>query len=135
MTPEKSADRSAPGSVQFNVQFLHPSVFLGIPDQPLRAEAAIARHYFGVSADAVTELRNQFASSNLTRVRELLTDSSFMSAASNLPFKADQVVAAVGDSMTDDLQSWAYQLDVLNKSHLDGRFLGPELWEVWRHVR
>ncbi|MQA77092.1 MAG: hypothetical protein GEV10_01185 [Streptosporangiales bacterium] len=62
---------------------------------------------FGLDKDRYAELTEGFAVHARQAAQELLDDDAFASAVDALPFAPGQTVLAVGDSMTDDLQSWA----------------------------
>lgn len=72
---------------------------------------------FGLSVDAYEEIRARFAEHARAAARDLLTDPGFAAAVDALPFQAEQTVIAVGDSLTDDLQSWAEILRHVLQQH------------------
>ena len=62
---------------------------------------------FGLDPAAYAELTGSFNEQARKAAEKLLADPSFAARVSELPFHAGQTVLAVGDSVTDDLQSWA----------------------------
>jgi acyl-CoA thioesterase I len=53
------------------------------------------------------EILAQFAAASRQAAEELLADSDFAARVDHLPFAPGETVVAFGDSLTDDLQSWA----------------------------
>lgn len=62
---------------------------------------------FGVSPEEYSAIRGRFDALALSAAEELLADSGFADRVSRLPFQRGARILAVGDSVTDDLQSWA----------------------------
>jgi lysophospholipase L1-like esterase len=62
---------------------------------------------FGVSDDEYAAIRNDFDAQARTAAEELLADAEFADGVARLPFRRGAQILAVGDSITDDLQSWA----------------------------
>jgi lysophospholipase L1-like esterase len=60
----------------------------------------------GFSLDDYRALRAHFAGQAREAAQELLADADFAARVDRLPFAPGATVAAVGDSITDDLQSW-----------------------------
>jgi lysophospholipase L1-like esterase len=85
------------------VQYTHLVKLYGY--LPGMAEALPA--VFGMSAAEYEAVRSRFAARAETAARDLLADPEFAAAVDALPFTGGQTVLAVGDSITDDLQSWA----------------------------
>ena len=62
---------------------------------------------FGLERAEDAELTAGFDAQAQQAAQQLLDEDSFASQVDALPFRPGQMVLAVGDSMTDDLQSWA----------------------------
>ncbi|MFG1945462.1 SGNH/GDSL hydrolase family protein [Nonomuraea sp. NPDC048826] len=62
---------------------------------------------FGLTRTEYDEIIGRFDESARAAAEDLLADEAFAAALDGLPFRAGQTVLAVGDSNTDDLQSWA----------------------------
>ena len=60
----------------------------------------------GIATETYRSLRERFASRAREAARELLADPGFAARVDRLPFPAGGVVAGIGDSITDDAQSW-----------------------------
>jgi lysophospholipase L1-like esterase len=72
---------------------------------PGMAEAVPA--VYGMDAAEYEAVRSRFAERAEAAARSLLADPTFAAAVDTVPFSVGQTVLAVGDSITDDLQSWA----------------------------
>lgn len=84
--------------------------------------AAIA----GVATPEFRALRQSLIDVRLRTADELLAQPAIMSALEWVPFRSGDVVVAIGDSITDDLLSWAHLLEVLlskGRPDLDVRFV------------
>jgi acyl-CoA thioesterase-1 len=68
-------------------------------------EALMAR-LFGLDLQGYLQIRDRFDANARRAARELLEDPSFAGRVDRLPFSAGDTVMGVGDSFTDDLQSW-----------------------------
>lgn len=62
---------------------------------------------FGMTAEEYESARTKFDAHAADAAAELLKDPAFVDQVDALPFQDGQTVLAVGDSITDDLQSWA----------------------------
>jgi lysophospholipase L1-like esterase len=62
---------------------------------------------FGLERAEYAELTAGFDAQAQQAAQQLLDEDSFAAQVDALPFRPGQTVLAVGDSMTDDLQSWA----------------------------
>ncbi len=62
---------------------------------------------FGVDVDDYAEIRARFDASAHRAAEEMLADTAFTEQVRRLPFESGARILAVGDSITDDLQSWA----------------------------
>jgi acyl-CoA thioesterase-1 len=68
-------------------------------------ETAIAP-VFGFDVETYRSIRASFAENTYNVASELLTDPVFAARVDRLPFKPGATVVGLGDSITDDLQSW-----------------------------
>jgi lysophospholipase L1-like esterase len=62
---------------------------------------------FGVSPEEYADIRNGFDTQARHAAADLLADAEFAGRVERLPFRRGARILAVGDSITDDLQSWA----------------------------
>lgn len=85
------------------VQFTHLEKLYGYLPGMAAAQPAI----FGLDPESYTKIIEGFAAAARGAAEELLADDEFAAAVDALPFRAGQTVYAVGDSLTDDSQSWA----------------------------
>lgn len=87
------------------VQFVHFDKFLGsygvTPDEETLAG------FYGVDVQTYRNILEQFAATARQAAEELLADAEFAARVAQLPFAPGETVVAFGDSITDDLQSWA----------------------------
>ncbi len=92
--------------LEYVIQFQHPEkVLAGLPTQPEITDAMIAP-FFGVDADVYEQIRAGFAVRAREVALELLQNFDFRERVDRLPFEAGTTVVGLGDSITDDLQSW-----------------------------
>lgn len=61
---------------------------------------------FGIDVETYRAIKADFAAAARGAAGELLADSAFAAQVDRLPFGPGSRVAAIGASMTDDLQSW-----------------------------
>jgi lysophospholipase L1-like esterase len=87
----------------YMIQFFHPDkVFGRLPGMGERT-AAMA---YGLELAEFKEIKGGFSRNARAAAEELLSEPGFAARVERLPFEPGTVVAAVGDSITDDLQSW-----------------------------
>lgn len=82
------------------IQFFHPN-----KDWPELDEAAIAP-LFGVDIATYRSIKGRFEERAYEAASVLLRDSTIAVGVDRLPFKPGATVVGLGDSITDDLQSW-----------------------------
>ncbi len=85
------------------VRFQHPEKLLFFA--PQMSEAAIAA-VFGVELENYREIKNRITRETRRAAEELLANSEFAKRVDRLPFQTDDVIVGIGESTTDDLQSW-----------------------------
>lgn len=93
-------------------RFLHPEKLPALhriharPNDVLQITSLLS----GVSPTRVEELQYQLTSRTHALATELLSEERFVAAVENLPFRAGDIIVALGDSITDDALSWAHLL-------------------------
>jgi acyl-CoA thioesterase-1 len=85
------------------IQFTHLTKLYGYLPGMAAAQPAI----FGIDPDDYADATARFDAAARETARDLLTDTGFAARVDALPFGPGDVVLAVGDSITDDLQGWA----------------------------
>lgn len=85
------------------VQFFHPE--REFPDSPAWNDPLLAG-LLGVELASYQRLKAHFREQARSAARELLADSAFAERVDRLPFAAGSRVIGLGDSITDDYQSW-----------------------------
>ena len=65
----------------------------------------------GVTVQAAAQMRAEMATTVADAAAELAGRPAVRSAMAEVPFARGDVIVALGDSITDDLLSWAYQLE------------------------
>jgi len=63
-------------------------------------------HLFGLEESELTTLRDMYAANAKEAALELLKDDEVIEWIDKLPFSSNETIVALGDSSTDDLQSW-----------------------------
>ncbi|MGH2616688.1 MAG: SGNH/GDSL hydrolase family protein [Thermomicrobiales bacterium] len=96
---------AAPGpEIVSLVQYIHPEKTYfwmpGFADETVRAGL------YGLDVAAYEEIKAGFAAAARGAAEELLADESFAERVDRMPFAANAVVAVLGESDTDSLQSW-----------------------------
>jgi acyl-CoA thioesterase-1 len=86
------------------VRTVHPEKAFGYLTG-MQDEATIAALY-GLDADTYRSIKERFDENARRVAEELLEDPSFAERVDRLPFRPGETLVAVGDSFTDDLQSW-----------------------------
>jgi acyl-CoA thioesterase-1 len=90
--------------IEYLIQFIHPEkVYAGFPGR--FSEEALAG-LFGVSPDDYRQVKARFAANALRAAHELLAEASFTEMLNRLPFAPGEKIIGLGDSLTDDSQSW-----------------------------
>lgn len=111
VTPDTGVAAGQRGDVTLNeaiiagqVEFIHPEkVFFYLPG--LQDDAAVARLY-GLDVDQYRSIRGHFDAVTRQAAEELLADADLAARVDRLPFGSQATLVGVGDSFTDDLQSW-----------------------------
>src|SRR3712207_287749 len=85
------------------VQFQHPEkAYSYLPGMNEANVAAL----LGMDAATHRAIRERFDAAARGAALDLLAEPSFAGSVERLPFRAGETVLALGDSFTDDLQSW-----------------------------
>ncbi len=84
----------------YYIQFQHPE-----KTWPGLGESALAP-LFDVDLPTYQKIRSIFAETTRQAALDLLDDPAFPAQVDRLPFEAGATVVGLGDSITDDLQSW-----------------------------
>jgi len=100
---------ATPGSPEYLAQFLHPEKMLGLPPRH-RPLDEVADVFPGGGAALVARVRERCAERVRAAAAELLAEPAVADAVARLPFAPGERVVAFGDSLTNDLQSWAQLL-------------------------
>jgi len=86
------------------VQFTHPEkVYFYVPG--FEDEVVLASLY-GLDVDTYRAIKDHFAAAARATAEELIANASFAARVDRLPFQPGELVVAIGESDTDDLQSW-----------------------------
>jgi acyl-CoA thioesterase I len=93
----------AENPLRFLVRFIHVEKML--PPLPGIHETMLA-DLLKISAEDLKGVRAQLAAEVRQAAEELLSDATFAQRVDRLPFTAGSTVVGLGDSLTDDLQSW-----------------------------
>jgi lysophospholipase L1-like esterase len=93
------------------IQFTHPEKLLAA--RGFRVVEDRVAEFFGVSREAYFTAREAFTGRVGRVADELLADEAFAARVDQLPFQSAQTVLAMGDSLTDDYQSWFEMLKAL----------------------
>jgi lysophospholipase L1-like esterase len=85
------------------LQFVHHEKVIG--DYPGVNDTALAA-LLGIDASLYQRIKAHFAANARGAAEELLADTAFAAKVDALPFKAGETIIGLGDSITDDWQSW-----------------------------
>jgi acyl-CoA thioesterase I len=99
------------------IQYTHLDKLYGY----LPGMAAALPAIFGLQPERYAEVTARFDANARDAARQLLADDRFAARVDALPFETGQSVLAIGDSITDDLQSWVeilrHLLDLRRPGH------------------
>src|SRR5690348_9727536 len=88
---------------EFLIQFLHPEKIL---NWSTTIDERMLATIYGVDITVYRALREKFANRVRQAAQEFLGDAAFAKKVDKLPFAKNSVVVGLGDSITDDRQSW-----------------------------
>ncbi len=95
------------------MRYHHPEKTLAtLPGGPEIKDETLAP-FFGTDVETYQEIRHGFAERARRCARELLEDARFARLVDALPFEPGATVIGLGDSITDDYQSWFEMLGYL----------------------
>ena len=92
-----------PEQISFFLQFIHLEKLFG--NFPGASDQNIAP-IFGLDAARYRQIRSGFKENARVAAETLLVEPDFADLVDRLPFASDSTILAVGDSVTDDDQSW-----------------------------
>lgn len=98
--------------IQHALRYVHPEklyAYFGLPAP--KYNPGMAAGAFGVSALLYLPARQQVERQARDAARELLDDHATAALVDQLPFQAGDLVAVMGDSITDDLLSWFHLVE------------------------
>jgi lysophospholipase L1-like esterase len=107
LAPRRVLARQAtptPDEVAYIIQFIHFEKLFA-PYGVVLNEEQLAGLY-SLDVETCRDVRNQFAVNARQAAEELLADPDFAVRVDQLPFSSGGTIVGVGDSITDDLQSW-----------------------------
>jgi acyl-CoA thioesterase-1 len=100
---EMDMDVFQPRCLSYVLQFEHLEKRLeGMPGATDEHIAAL----FGLDLETYRSIRGRYAARARRAARELIAEPAFAALVDRLPFRAGDVVVGLGDSITDDDQSW-----------------------------
>lgn len=100
--------------IQHALRYVHPEKLYSYFGLPAPANVSgVAARAFGVSALLYLPARHQVERQARETAKRLLKDPALAAQVDRLPFQPGDLVAAVGDSITDDLLSWFHLLENL----------------------
>jgi len=103
MAKENLVEQLEPEQLAYLVQFQHPQkMFAQMPGMSDELVATM----FGIEPGMYAEIEASFAERAREAASELLQDPAFADQVDRLPFEPGHAVVGLGDSITDDLQSW-----------------------------
>ena len=92
--------------LEYVIQFQHPEKILaGLPTRPEITDGMIAP-FFGLETSAYSQIKEGFAVRAREAALELLENFDLRERVDRLPFERGETVVGLGDSITDDYQSW-----------------------------
>lgn len=102
LTPDRRAELA-----RFLIQFVHPEKALtGLPGGTAGLTDAVMGGLFGVNAASYRAIRDACRDNARQAAAELLSDAAFAARVERLPLARGATVVGLGDSITDDDQSW-----------------------------
>jgi lysophospholipase L1-like esterase len=92
--------------LEYVIQFQHPEKILaGLPTRPEITDDTIAP-FFGLETSVYSQIKVGFAVRAREAANELLENFDLRERVDRLPFERGETVVGLGDSITDDYQSW-----------------------------
>ena len=107
--PPPSPPATGAAELELLVRFEHPPKFLAVKELP--GAAFMTREcqapLYGVSAEELARIRSALEGATAAAAQALLTEPGIRDAVAAFPVPPGGTFVALGDSITDDLQSWA----------------------------
>jgi lysophospholipase L1-like esterase len=104
MTDYKASENEKEALEKYLLQFLNlEKRFPLLPG--IKNPEAIA-NLIGIDESELDKLRNLFSENAKQAALELMNEEELSDTFDNLPFRENETIIALGDSMTDDLQGW-----------------------------
>lgn len=92
--------------IEESMQYHHPEKALAeLPGGQEIGDELLAP-FFGTDVETYQEIKDAFVERARRCARELLQDARFAQSVDRLPFESGSTVVGLGDSITDDSQSW-----------------------------
>ncbi len=92
--------------IEESMQYHHPEKALAeLPGGQEIGDELLAP-FFGTDVETYQEIKDAFVEHARRCARELLQDARFAQSVDRLPFESGSTVVGLGDSITDDSQSW-----------------------------
>ena len=107
--PEPAPPPTGPADLELLVRFEHPAKFLAVKElpgaafMPRECQAAL----YGVGAAELVRIRHALEGATAAAAGALLAEPGVRDAVAAFPVPPGGTLVALGDSITDDLQSWA----------------------------
>ncbi|REL33522.1 SGNH/GDSL hydrolase family protein [Rhodohalobacter sp. SW132] len=118
---KKASEEEKEALEKYLLQFLN--IEKQFPLLPGISNRAAVANLFGLTEDELSSLRDMYSKNAKEAALELLKDDDVMDWIDNLPFSPGDTIVAIGDSSTDDLQSWFEILrEVLDISRPDADY-------------
>ena len=92
--------------IEHAMQYHHPEKMLAALPTHTEVRDEMIAPFFGIDIGTYQEIKASFGQRARRCARELLRDERFVRSVDRLPFEAGTTVVGLGDSITDDLQSW-----------------------------
>ena len=99
---QKKADRK--DILKYMAQFLN--IERQFPLLPGTKDVGIVAKFIGIEPQELIDIRSYFDDQAKKAAMEMLKDETTIEQIQQLPFKKNDKIVVLGDSMTDDLQSW-----------------------------
>lgn len=104
MSSDKASKKEKEALEKYLIQFLN--IEKKFPLLPGIANKEAVASLIGISEKELLKLRDLYDNNAKQAAIELLKEEEISTWIDSLPFKPSDTIAAIGDSMTDDLQGW-----------------------------
>ena len=103
-SPVPGGEAMGEDQLAFLVQFIHPEKFFAAFGGGL--DETLSGALLGLDVETYRRIKRDFDASARRAAEELLADPDFAARVDRLPVPPGGTIVGVGDSITDDLQSW-----------------------------